>query len=96
MARSRATVRIEIDYRGIGRLAKGDELRADLHKRAERVRAAAQAQAPEMETGSIVVDASTRVGRDRARGIVTARHAGVLYAEAKYRFMARAIDAAGN
>lgn len=93
---ARARVRIEIDYRGIRRAAKGEALRADLQRRAERVRAAAQAQAPEMETGVIEVDASTRVGRDRVRGLVVARHAGVLHAEAKYRFMGRAIDAAGN
>ncbi|MGP4114660.1 hypothetical protein ACTWP5_27590 [Streptomyces sp. 4N509B] len=96
MARSRASVRIEIDYAGIGRLAKGDELRADLQRRAERVRAAAQAAAPEMNEGAIEVDASTRVGRDRVRGIVVARHPGVLYAEAEHRFLGRAIDAAGN
>lgn len=93
---ARVRVRIETSYGGIGKLAKGPELRADLQKRAERVRAAAQAAAPEMETGTIRIDASTRVGGDRVRGIVVARHAGVLYAEAKYRFMARAIDAAGN
>lgn len=93
---ARATVRIQIDYEGVGRLAKGDELRADLQRRAERVRAAAQAAAPEMTTGQIEVDATTRVGRDRVRGIVTAHHPGVLHAEARHRFMGRAIDAAGN
>lgn len=93
---SRATVRIEVDYAGIGQLATGDELRADLQRRAERVRAAAQAEASDMTTGAIEVDATTSRGRDRVRGIVTARHPGVLHAEAKHRFMGRAIDAAGN
>ncbi|WP_062215743.1 hypothetical protein [Streptomyces sp. NBRC 109706] len=93
---ARATVRIQIDYEGVGRLATGDELRADLQRRAERVGAAAQAAAPEMQEGAIEVDATTRRGRDRVRGIVTARHPGVLHAEAKHRFLGRAIDAAGN
>ncbi|ONK09438.1 hypothetical protein [Streptomyces sp. MP131-18] len=93
---TRARVRIDVDYGGIGRLATGDDLRADLQRRAERVRAAAQAAVPEMQEGAIVVDATTRVGRDRVRGIVTARHPGVLYAEARHRFLGRAIDAAGN
>lgn len=93
---ARATIRIEIDYEGIGKLATGDELRADLQARAERVRAAAQAAAPEMQDGAIAVDATVKDGKDRARGIVTARHPGVLHAEAKHRFLGHAIDAAGN
>ena len=93
---ARANVRIQINYEGIGRLATGAELRADLQKRAERVRAAAQAAAPPMREGEIVVDATTRAGRDRVRGIVTARHPGVLHAEARHRFLGAAIDAAGN
>lgn len=93
---TRVNVRIEVDYDGIGRLATGDELRADLAARAERVAAAAQAEAPEMTTGAIEVEAAARVGRDRVRGIVTARHPGALHAEAKHRFLGRAIDAAGN
>lgn len=96
MARVRVTVRIETSFGGIGRLARGADLRADLQRRAERVRAAAQAGAPDMETGAIEIDAITRVGPDRVRGLVIATHAGVLYAEARHRFMARAIDAAGN
>ncbi|MFI9465755.1 hypothetical protein [Streptomyces xiamenensis] len=92
---ARATVRIEIDYAGIGRLAKGDELRAELQRRAGRVAAAAKAAAPEMKTGQIEVTAETRTGRDRVRGVVTARHPGVVYAEAKHRFLGRSLDAAG-
>lgn len=92
---TRATVRIEIDYAGIGRLAKSDELRAELERRAGRVAAAAKAAAPEMTTGQIEVTAETRTGRDRVRGVVTARHPGVVYAEAKHRFLGRALDAAG-
>jgi hypothetical protein len=93
---ARVNIRIDVDYDGIGRLATGDDLRADLQRRAERVRAVTQAAAPEMNEGVIEVDASTRVGHDRVRGIVTARHPGVLYAEARHRFMGRAIDAAGD
>ncbi|MFB7900036.1 hypothetical protein ACFC1B_27340 [Streptomyces xiamenensis] len=92
---ARATVRIEIDNAGIGRLAKGNELRADLERRAGRVAAAAKASAPEMTTGQIEVTAETRTGRDRVRGVVTARHPGVVYAEAKHRFLGSSLDAAG-
>lgn len=96
MAKSKVKVLIESDHAGIGRLMTGAELRADLQRRADRVRAAAQAAAPEMQEGAIEVDATVRTGRDRSRGIVTAVHPGVLHAEARHRFLGRSMDAAGN
>lgn len=93
---ARASVRIEVDYGGIGKLAKSGPVRADLERRAARVAAAARSSAPTMQEGVIEVTSSSSVGRDRVRGIVTASHPGVLYAEARHRFMGRAIDAAGN
>jgi hypothetical protein len=96
VAGTRVRVRIEINYAGIGELAKGAPLRTDLARRAFAVRAAALANAPEMQTGQIEVEASTRTGSDRVRGIVTARHPGVVHAEAKHRFLGQAIDAAGD
>lgn len=96
VARTRVRATIKADQAGIGRLMTGAELRADLQRRADRVRAAAQAAAPEMQEGAIEVDATVRTGRDRSRGIVTAVHPGVLHAEARHRFLGRSMDAAGN
>ncbi|MFG3311871.1 hypothetical protein [Streptomyces sp. KR2] len=93
---ARARVRVEINYDGIGQLARSSGVRADLERRAQAVRAAAQAAAPRMQEGRIEIEASTRVGRDRARGIVVAQHPGVLHAEAKHRFLGGAMDAAGD
>ena len=93
---ARARVRVEINYDGIGELARSGGVRADLERRAQAVRAAAQAAAPRMQEGRIEIEASTRVGRDRARGIVVAQHPGVLHAEAKNRFLGGAMDAAGD
>lgn len=89
-------VRIEINYDGIGQVAKGAPLRTDMARRAFAVRAAAAAAAPDMQEGEIEIFASARTGRDRVRGVVVAQHPGVLYAEAKYRFLARALGAAGD
>ena len=93
---ARARVRVEINYDGIGQLARSSGVRADLERRAQAVRAAAQAAAPRMQEGRIEIEASTRVGQDRARGIVVAQHPGVLHAEAKHRFLGGAMDAAGD
>lgn len=93
---ARARVRVEVNYDGIGELARSAGVRADLERRAQAVRAAAQAAAPQMKEGRIEVEASARVGRDRVRGVVVARHPGVLYAEAKHRFLGGAMDAAGD
>lgn len=89
-------VRIEISYDGIGQVAKGAPLRTDMARRAFAVRAAAAAAAPEMQEGAIEILATARTGRDRVRGVVIAQHPGVLHAEAKHRFLARALDAAGD
>lgn len=93
---ARARVRIDLNRDGIRDLARSPGVRTDMARRAFAVRAAAVAAAPMMREGTIEIEATTRTGSDRVRGIVVARHPGVLYAEARHRFLAAAMDAAAG
>jgi hypothetical protein len=90
-----ARIRIETSYSGIGKIARGSEVSGDMLRRARKVAAAARSAAPEMQEGEITVEAELRPGRERARAVAVARHPGVAHAEAKHRFLGRAVDAAG-
>lgn len=93
---SKVKVKIEVDYAGIGQIAKtSDELRANLLARARRVASFARATAPDMQEGEIDVEASTRTG-DRIRAYVVAQHPGVMHAEAQHRFLGTALDRAAG
>lgn len=82
------TTRYTHNRAGLGALLKGDKLRADLGRRAEAVRRAAEAKAdPDQE-----IAASTFTGRNRVRASVIAP--GGLADELEERFLGSSIDAA--
>ncbi|NJQ04290.1 hypothetical protein [Streptomyces lonarensis] len=92
---ARAKIRVESSFGGIGQLARGGRLQGEMERRAARVRDAARSAAPEMQEGEIRVESRGSPAPRRARAVVTATHAGVLHAEAKYAFLRRSMDAAG-
>lgn len=85
-----AEIRIVLNSRGIGEIAKGDQLKAHLLGRARRVESAARAKVPSDERPFITASAWT--GRRRARASVMYR--GGLRREVDERILGRSIDAA--
>lgn len=90
--------RYESKRKGIRALLGSQEVRADLHRRAEAVAAAARAdyegQPPNEGEVEVVVDSSGGDRRRRARAAVVATHPGVLHIEADRRPLGAAMDAA--
>lgn len=84
------SVHMSIDYAAIGRLAKSEELRADLARRAERVAQRARAAAGPGEEQRI--ESSAIVGRSRARASVI--WVGGLGQEIARRVLGGAVDGA--
>jgi hypothetical protein len=83
-------IRIDLDRAGIGKLARGAQLQQELLRRANRVKAAAQAEAEEDDRPFITASAIT--GQRRARASVMWR--GGLPGEIQDRILGRAVDAA--
>lgn len=84
------STRITTSYAGIGQLAKGPQLKAELLRRAERVaRAVKQAAADDEQP---YIEAGAYVGARRARASVIWR--GGLPTELRDRLLAQHIDAA--
>ena len=83
-------VRFELNRRGIGALARSEQLRGELLRRARRVEAAARAEAGPDDQEHI--EATGFTGRTRARASVIWR--GGLPTEVRDRVLGRAVDAA--
>lgn len=85
-------MRITVNREGIGQIAKGGELRAELLRRAQRVAAVAAGPASTHRPDLPQPEASGYVGRNRARASVMWR--GGLAPEIHHRVLGGAIDAA--
>lgn len=81
--------RVSINREGIGRIAKSETLRSDLHRRAELVAQAARSNAG----AGAQIEATSMIGRSRARASVF--WVGGLQREIAHRVLGQAIDAAG-
>lgn len=92
-------IRYRPNRKGIRELLGAEWVRADLHARAERVAAAAEAaytaDPPHSGQVDVVVESASGAGsRVRARAAVIARHPAALPIEADRRPLGRALDAA--
>lgn len=85
-------VRIEVSYEGIGQIARGAELRADMLRRARAVAAVADELAARIRRDHLPIEASAVIGRTRARASVM--FPGGLAMEHAHRVLGQAIDAA--
>lgn len=106
MARASGT-RFRASYRGIGRMIRSPEMRAEMRRRAEKVKAAAEATAP-VDSGeykaSFKVTSGARGGfrKDRAYGRVTNTAPHAFYVEygtsstRAHHTLRRALRAAGD
>lgn len=85
-------VRIELSYAGIGQIARSDQLRAEMLRRARAVAAAAEELAAPIDPHHLPIEASAVTGRSRARASVM--FLGGLHIEHAHRVLGQAIDAA--
>ena len=92
-----ANVRIELNRAGIREILKSPEVAAELHRRAERVAAAARASAP-VATGAYLasIEVVDEVHKDRVVSRVYARAPHSHLVEAQSGNLARSLDAAGG
>jgi len=88
-------VRIELNKSGIKALLKSPEVAAELHRRAERVAAAARASAP-VDTGAYLagIEVFDEVHKDRVVSRVYAKAPHSHLVEANTGNLARSLDAA--
>ena len=87
--------KIRLIRSGVRELLRSDGMEKEMLRRSEKVEQQAKSTAPVVSgdyKGSI--GASTWVGKNRARGLVTASIWYAPIVEAKYRTLGRAIDAA--
>lgn len=90
-------VRIELNRAGIREILKSPEVAAELHRRAERVAAAARASAP-VESGAYLagIEVVDEVHKDRVVSRVYAKAPHSHLVEANTGNLARSLDAAGG
>ena len=90
-------VRIELNHGGIKELLKSAEVKAELHRRAERAAAAARASAP-VDTGTYKasIEVVDEVHKDRVVSRVVADVGYATTVEANTGNLARSLDAAGG
>lgn len=91
-------IRYRPHRKGIRALLGSDDIRADLHRRAEAVAEAARAayDAEPPHEGQVDVTVDSSAGAPRARAAVIARHPGVVHIEADRRPLGGALDAAAG
>ena len=93
-----SSVRIEMDYGGVGELLRSAGVQADLDNRGEAMKAAAEGRGimVEGEPGDVALPiTSTSAGNSRrARTIVAIDHPAGLAVEAKHRLLVGSLDAA--
>jgi hypothetical protein len=90
-----SSVRIEMDFAGIGDLLASAEVQADIDRRAEAVADAARNRGVTVESDNVPVPVVvTSAGKKRARALVTLDHPAGLAVEAKHRLLVGSLDAA--
>lgn len=96
---ARTSVRIELDFKGVGELLRSTEVQSMLHAKGQAVARAAAGKGVKVDDGSgaksIPVTVEDRKGK-RARVVVTTDHPAGLRVETKYRLLGGAMDAARN
>lgn len=89
--------RVVLNHAAIGRLLKSSEVEAVLMAKAERVKAAAEAEDVEVQRGNerepMPYEIRSAPSSTRARVYVVAAHPAGLAAEAKYGTLTKALDA---
>lgn len=91
-----SSVRITMDYAGVGELLTSADLQADLDHRAESVRDAILARGITVESDGtpLPVVAQSAGTAKRARALVVLDHPAGIAVEAKYRVLAGSLEAA--
>lgn len=80
---------------GVRQLARGEELRGYLKTRADAAAMLAGGAVPHIETGRMEMVTLSEISAQRARAVVIANHPAADAIEAKYRWLTRAVEAAG-